>query len=211
MIRINLLKPETKEIREVSSPGTPEFKAEKKKPSGGSLIFLVLVLTLIGFFWVQKRAMDNEKGLLEKARAEKQQLSYVTARLEELSKQKASLELKINLINSLKSQQDLAIRIIDTVSRCLPEWVWLTEASYDAKKITLKGKAISNNLIADYITNLETSDVFKNVNLVASTLRKNQKTEFLEFGLNMSLERPEPVPVVPAAKAKPAARKGGGR
>lgn len=211
MIRINLLKPETKEIREVSSPGTPEFKAEKKRPSGGSLVFLVLVLALIGFFWVQKQAMDNEKGLLDKARAEKQQLSYVTARLEELSKQKASLELKINLINSLKSQQDLAIRIIDTVSRCLPEWVWLTETSYDANKIQIKGKAISNNLIADYITNLESSDVFKNVNLVASTLRKAQKTEFLEFGLNMSLERPETEPVAPAAKAKPAARKGGGR
>ncbi len=211
MIRINLLKPETKEIREVAAaPGAPEFKPEKKAPNVGNLIFLVLVLALIGFFWFQKKAMDNEKALLEKAKSEKQQLAYVTARLEEQSKQKEALELKINLINSLKSQQDQAIRIIDSISRCLPEWVWLTDAGYDGGKVSIKGKAISNNLIADYITNLEGGDVFKNVNLVSSTLRKSAKNEFLEFSLNMSLERPEPEPIVPAAK-KPAARKGGGR
>jgi len=209
MIRINLLKPETKEIRETAIPGAPEFKPEKKAPKIGNLIFLLLILALIAFFWFQKRAMDNENRLLENARVEKQQLAYVTAKLEELNQQKASLEQKINLINSLKAEQDRAVRIMDAVSRNLPEWVWLTEAGYDARGLQIKGKALSNNLIADYISNLEASDIFMKVNLSSSTLRKVQKNEFLEFALNMSIEKAEEETAAPPAQAKPAAKKGG--
>ncbi len=43
------------------------------------------------------------------------------------------------------------------MSRRLPDWVWLTEIIFDDKGIQIKGKALSNNLIADYISSLENS------------------------------------------------------
>ena len=33
----------------------------------------------------------------------------------------------------LKSQRDLAVRIMDELSRVLPEWVWLNDVSFEAK------------------------------------------------------------------------------
>lgn len=212
MIRINLLKPETKEIRDAEAVAAPEFKPEKKSPKIGNLIFLALILVLIGFFWVQKRARDNETRLLDAARIEKQRLAYVTAKLDEVTKQRVALIQKITLINALKSQQDLAVRIIDAISRNLPDWVWLTESSFDSKGVQIKGKAISNNLIADYISNLEASDVFENVNLISSTLRKDQRTEFLDFALSMSLEQPTPAALAPPSEqARPKVKRGGAR
>jgi type IV pilus assembly protein PilN len=210
MIRINLLKPETKDLREsVAAPGVIE-EAAKKGPNIGSLIFLVLIIALGAFFFVQKKAFDRENALLAKARQEKSQLTYVEAKLEEQRKARESLNQKITLIESLNAQRDLAPRLMDELSRRLPDWVWLTEVTYDAKGIQIKGRALSNNLIADYISALEASPQIMNVNLIASTQRTSKNDQFLEFSLRAMVEKkPEPPsPASPEPGAQPAAKKG---
>jgi type IV pilus assembly protein PilN len=212
MIRINLLKPETKDFKETAAaPGVTE--APTKQPRNlGSLIFLLLVVALGAYLYLQRRAFDRENELLATAKLEKQKLQYVTAKLEEQRKLKASLERKINLINGLRAQQDLAARMMDQLSRSLPDWVWLSEVTYDSKGLLIKGKALSNNLIADYMTSLENSPVFMNVSLNSSTQRKAQRNEYLEFTLTAALEKkPEAAPAAakPEPPGKPAAKKGG--
>jgi type IV pilus assembly protein PilN len=213
MIRINLLKPETKDIKEEAEPQGLAEVGPKKAPNLGSLIFLLLVVILGAYFYLQQRAFSRENELLAIARQEKANLQYVTAKLEEQKKLKASLERKINLINDLRSQQDLAVRIMDTLSKGLPDWVWLTEVTYDNKGLQIKGKALSNNLIADYMTSLENSPVLMNVSLNSSTQRRASRTEYLEFSISAAIEKkPEAAPP-PAVKseptAKPAARQRG--
>ncbi|HYA49449.1 MAG TPA: PilN domain-containing protein, partial [Burkholderiales bacterium] len=159
MIRINLLKPETKDIKETSVAAGPPEAPVKTSKNFGSLVFLLLVVALGAYFYAQRRAFDRETELLTTPKAEKEKLQYVTAKLEEQKKLKAALERKINLINDLRSQQDLAARIMDQLSRNLPDWVWLTDVTYDAKGLVIKGRALSNNLIADYMTSLENGPV----------------------------------------------------
>jgi len=210
MIRINLLKPETKDIREqVVAPGTPEL-TERKAPNLGNLVFLLLVIGLGAFYFLQQKAFDKENSLLAAARQEKAKLATVEARLEEQKRIRESLDRKITLIESLNAQRDLTPRLMDEFSRRLPEWVWLTEVVYDVKGIQIKGKALSNNLIADYIASLESSPQIMNVNLVSSTQRTAQRDEFLEFSLRAQVERkPEPAPAAPPEPAtKPAAKQG---
>jgi Tfp pilus assembly protein PilN len=206
MIRINLLKPETKEFKEAPPSGMPEFKP-KKAPSLGNLILLLLIIGLAAMFFSQKKEMDKEQGRLSQARQEKESLQYVTAKLAEVEKQKATLEQKISLISQLKAQQDIPVRLMDELSGTLPEWVWLTEASYDNNNVQIKGKALSNNLIADYILNLENSVYLANVNLISSTQRTRGKDEYLEFSLSASVINPEaPPPPPPTPKKAPAKR-----
>jgi Tfp pilus assembly protein PilN len=213
MIRINLLKPETKDIRDtVAAPGAAAAEeAVKKGANIGSLIFFALVIALGAFYFFQKKAFDRETGLLTVARQEKSQLQYVEAKLDEQRKARESLDKKITLIESLNAQRDLAPRLMDEMSRRLPDWVWLTEIIYDDKGIQIKGRALSNNLIADYISSLESSAQIMNVNLVSSTQRTVQGDQYLEFSLRAMVEKkPEPVPAPAAAEpaAKPAAKKG---
>ncbi len=192
MIRINLLKPETKDIKETAAaPGAAEAPVKKAR-NLGSLVFLLLVVALGAYFYIQQQAFDRENELLATARLEKEKLQYVTAKLEQQKLLKASLERKINLINDLRSQQDLAARIMDQLSRSLPDWVWLSDVSFDTKGLQVKGKALSNNLIADYMTSLENSPVFMNVSLASSTQRKTQRNEYLEFTLSAVIERAAP-------------------
>jgi type IV pilus assembly protein PilN len=209
MIKINLLKPEKKDLRETPALPTEEFKA-KKAPPIGNLVFALILIILAALFFFQKNAITKEKKLLVAVQEEKQQLQYVVAKLDQLGKQKEAYLKKISLIADLKSQQDLAVRIMDELSRNLPEWVWLNEVTFDKMTVQIKGNAISNNLIADYIASLENSRTFQNVNLISSTQKTISNNQFLEFALSATCVLPV-LETKPKEGAPQEVSKGGGK
>ncbi len=187
MIRINLLKPETKEIRE-TVPAAPVAEVkERKAPPLANIIFILAIVLFAALFFLQKRALDQERQRLAAAQEEKRQLAYVSEKLVELQKQKEIFEKKINLITSLKAQQPIAVILLNEINRCLPDWVWLTEVSYENRLLQIKGGALSNNLIADFIRNLEDSPFLENVDLRSSVQRTTANQIFLEFSLTLQL------------------------
>ena len=106
---------------------------------------------------------------------------------------------------------------MDALSRNIPDWVWLTEATYGPQGVQIKGKALSNNLIADYMSNLESSPVLTNVYLVSSTQAASGKEQVLDFTLLAALEVPPNMPPPPkspeeavAKPTTPAAKKPSG-
>ncbi|MGB4703523.1 MAG: PilN domain-containing protein [Candidatus Saccharicenans sp.] len=203
MIRINLLKPEAKEAREPVKPGLPRVVKEKKKANVGTIIFLFLLVSLAGYYFYQHWQMQKERELIAQAQQEKNQLQYVIAKLEEVKLQKANLEMKINLIRQLKANQDIAVRIMSEINRRIPDYVWLKEASFDGQTLKIKGNAISNNLIADFITNLERSETFGRVDLIISAQKSQGNVTFLEFDLTVPVKKPQaeqPAPAKPAAQ-----------
>jgi hypothetical protein len=105
MIRINLLKPEAKELP------AEEVRREIKPPKM-SLIYLLVVFAAAALFFYQRSAFNKENNLLEAAQVEKNKLSDVLGKLEEAQKLKSLFERKINLINQLKPQQQVAVRIM---------------------------------------------------------------------------------------------------
>ncbi len=202
MIRINLLKPEAKEIREGPAVAGPVIRAKKPFPLTTIVILLIFAVLVVAFL-LQKQMISQEKNRLQTAQEEKAKLQYVIAKLAELEEQKAVFERKISLITQLRAQQDGAVKIMDELSRKLPEWVWLTDVSYQAQLIQIKGNALSNNLIADYIYNLENSPIFTNVNLISSTQRTTKSTSFLEFSMTLNYVLPQAaLPPQPAQKPK---------
>lgn len=208
MIRINLLKPEAKEFKEGPPLPGPEVRAKKAFPLT-TLVVLFIIIVLAAAFFFQKRMMDKERSRLAAAQAERSKLQYVIAKLDQLEQQKAVFEQKINLITQLKAQQNTAVNIMDELSKRLPDWVWLTEVSFEGQLVQLRGNALSNNLIADYIFNLQNSPHFTTVNLISSTQKTVRNSQYLEFSLTLSYVLPAAAQAEqkPAAKTKPKAKK----
>ncbi len=190
MIRINLLRTEKKEIGEAPEGPPVESPQEKKSPHYG-LIFLLDFVIILALIILQRNQIFQERNLLEQAQAQKKRLEYVNAKLNTLEQQKELLQRKISLITRLKSQQGNAVILMDELSKNLPDWVWLTEASFSGNGIRLKGKAISNNLLADYIFNMKQSPYFDNISLISSTLKTVQNTQYLEFSLTANFISPQ--------------------
>lgn len=182
MIRVNLLKPEQKDIREVLISPSSHVQ-EKKKQQKTVLIFLLVFMAIILVYFIQDKNLKKEQSLLNAAIEEKKTFQDVAQLLVQVEEQKSLLERKINLINSLTSHQHVAVNIMDELSLNIPDWVWLVEAGYDQNEVRIKGKALSNTLIADYIFNLESSPSFASVNLISSTQQRIGGDEFLEFSL----------------------------
>ncbi len=205
MIKINLLKPEKKELRETPVIPVTEKKV-KKTPSLSFLIFFLFIVAIVALFLFQRKALEKERELLRKAEQERNELQYVIVKLEELEKKKSLFSSKIDLINKLMIQQEIPVRIMDELSKNIPEWVWLTEATFKDQNLEIKGNALSNSLIADYIFNLENSPYFDNVNLISSTQRMIGNDQFLEFSLTaryiIPQSEPQPGVQTPGEKDK---------
>ncbi|MEA3422050.1 MAG: PilN domain-containing protein, partial [Acidobacteriota bacterium] len=142
------------------------------------------------FFLLQRKTLTTEENLLVEAKQEKRTLEDILVKLDILQQQRDLFERKINLINQLKSHQGTAVTIMDQLSKNIPDWVWLSEANYNNQIINIKGMAFSNNLIADYIYNLENSPYFSNVNLISSIQRTIQNNRCVEFSLNATYVLP---------------------
>lgn len=183
MIRVNLLKPEKREAHEAPVAVSPQAKETKKSQNLTGMIFLLLIIVMGALFFNQRKAFPRERRLLEEAQAEKKKLKDVLTKLEKLEAQKSLFEKKIALIEDLKSHQDAAVAIMNEMSKNIPEWVWLTETSYSDKTVKIKGAALSNNMIADYIFTLEKSPYFTDVNLISSTQKREKNNQFVAFSL----------------------------
>lgn len=158
MIRINLL---TEAKAAAARKKTPVL------PTGArlnNLLFIagvaagVIYIAAMGFFLLQKRRnLDDEIG---KARIEAERLRSIIEEVKGYETKKASLEEKIELINKLKTNQKGPVRLMDEISRALPDLVWLTSVDAVGDAITMRGKTLSPNAVATYLENLKKSPFF---------------------------------------------------
>jgi type IV pilus assembly protein PilN len=158
MIRINLL---------TEAKAAAARKKTSVIPTGAKLnnmVFAagvglgVLYLAIMGFILVGKRRdLDTEIG---KARIEADRLKSIIEEVKGYETKKASLEEKINLINQLKTNQKGPVRLMDEISRALPDLVWLTGVEVAGNAITMRGKTLSPNAVATYLENLKKSPFF---------------------------------------------------
>ena len=199
MIRINFLKAE-KNGKKTSKKGksapvmeeqagmepapdeTPFKKALLAFPPMALLIILAVLAAALMFF-TQKKDLSREQNLLNQVNTQKNKLKEVVKTLNELERQKQLHNNKITLIQDLQSKQDAAVIILNELSQNLPQWVWLTETKYKSREINLTGKALENNLIADFISNLENSDYIDSVELVSSSQKRDSGNTYFEFKL----------------------------
>jgi type IV pilus assembly protein PilN len=154
MIKINLLS-------EGKRPAAVRKKAVAK--TGGAdvgqyLLVLGLVLGGLGLaamYWVWKGRVEEKTEEVRVAQQEVDALAEVIKEVEEFKAKKAELERKIGIINDLKANQRGPVRIMDYISRALPELLWLDRLKMDNDSIEIEGRAFNTNAVAAFIENLD--------------------------------------------------------
>lgn len=205
MIRINLLKPEKKDVL-ISPTAIPIKEAPKsERPSSTPpLILLLTVVIIAALAFTQRNALNRERTLLDAANIEKRKLENVLQKLTQLEKDRTMQEQKVNLIKALQSQQDTAVRVMNALSQSLPEWVWLSDATFAGQTLRIKGKATNNTLIAAYVAALEKSGILQSVNPTDITQKTVRGQQYLEFNMTANV-------ILPAGATLPAAASPGGK
>ena len=116
----------------------------------------------------------------------------------------AVLERKIEYIEGLLARRSEAGAVLDDLMSALPERAWLTEVTYDSGKVQIKGRAPSNNLLADYVSRLDGSPSLMNLILRSSAMKIVRGRESQEFAIEALARDAGRAPA--SAATSPAAR-----
>lgn len=166
MIKINLVR----EGRAVRGAGAAPAAAAVSAAGAGAaninniLIIGLLVLSILGslaYWWWYKRDLTRLTETAEQRQSEAAKLESIIKEVEEYQKRKDSLQTRIDLINQLKQNQKGPVRIMDQISRDLPDLVWLDQMTLDKGQVTLAGRGLNPNAIALFIENIKNDPFFE--------------------------------------------------
>jgi type IV pilus assembly protein PilN len=202
MIKINLV---------AETPAAASIQAERPQFSLGAkqgdiilLIVLALALVVVGTQWfLLTNKRSDLREIENQRRRERDELLVYIKKVEELEARREALRHKINVINELKRNQQGPVRILDEVSRALPELVWLGKLTLKGNGVELAGSAMDENAVANYISNLDASPFFDE-----PILKNLSRGRGDTFGFSLAFTFNNAPPEIEAAEGSQAASSG---
>ena len=185
MIRINLLS-EGKRPAAVRRTAKPSGAIEGENIALVMLLvtFLVPVLLAGAVYYKFHRDLVAKQAEVAAAQEEVERLRSVLQEVEEFKVKKAELEHKIQVINDLRDNQRGPVQVMDSISRALPELLWLDRMQMGPNQIILTGRAFNFNAIANLAENLDEVTEFHEPNLRDSS----QKGQVFDFSLSFNYD-----------------------
>lgn len=122
---------------------------------------LVVGLAVAGFrYWQLDSRLTEIRDETAVNQKEYERLKPIIDEVEEFKKKNAELKRKIEVIEQLKQNQRGPVRIMDEVSKALPDLLWLNSMQLTGNTLTIRGQALNENAVANYISNLTSSPFF---------------------------------------------------
>ena len=171
MIKINLAR-EGRAVRGTGAvPGMAAVAAvSAAAPSNINNVLVVgglIAGVLVGGGWwvVERNKLSDRKDQVATKTAEAQRLESIIKEVEGYQRQKESLQRRIDLINQLKENQKGPVKIMDRISQDLPDLVWLDKMTESGGMITINGRGLNPNAIANFVENIKNDPLFEEPDL----------------------------------------------
>lgn len=169
--------------------------ARKEKKKGGmKKEFIVLILSVVFllavFIFIQwglnKKVEDT---LAQNAQKREEIIKYksLTAEVERKKQEQKMLQNRLDIINSLRKDKARAARVLDELSIHKPEKLQLESLKKEGAKLGIEGVAMDDETIANFMTSLRKSKLFKSVDLIVSQQIEQSKMKVKKFVLSCEI------------------------
>lgn len=190
MIRINLL----------------PFRAARKKENVRrqvSIVLLSLFLVILVMIYFNLSLKNKIEALDAKVENTKKQIALVEKQAKEVDRIKKEfdkLNKKIKVIKNLEITRKASVHLLDNMTKMVVEKtsiseldksegkdikpekrLWFTSFNAKGNNINIKGIALDNKTVADFMTRLEISGIYKAVNLRTLTQKMVNKLKLKSF------------------------------
>jgi type IV pilus assembly protein PilN len=172
----------------------------------GALLVIGLLVSL-GYWWWMNRQLKERQEIRDQRAAEAQKLEAIIKEVDDYQKRKDSLQQRIDLINQLKQNQKGPVRIMDQISRDLPDLVWLDSMDIAGGHISLAGRGLNPNAIALFIENVKNDPFFEEPTVGAVTQTSAVPLVYsfdMNFGFTYAPKTTTPPPAAPGTTTAPA-------
>jgi type IV pilus assembly protein PilN len=154
------------------------------------VLILSIVLSLVVFTLIQWRLEKEKEDTLTKISDTKKEIAYYKSLTTEVNKAKEAqrtLQDKLNVINSLRKEKATPAKVLDELSIDKPEKIHLESLKKEGSKLGIEGIALDDETIANFMTNLRKSKLFKNVDLIVSEQVEQSKLKLKKFILSCEI------------------------
>jgi Tfp pilus assembly protein PilN len=170
LIKINLVR----EGRAVRGTGVVTGAPVSAGPSGANNLLMVggLIVGILiagGWWWMQKRALADRQETVAQKQTEAERLQKIIDQVAKYQKQKESLQKQVDVIKQLKENQRGPVHLMDRVSEDLPDLVWLDKMMVSGGLVTIDGRGLNPNAIANFVENVKKDPMFEEPDLSSMT------------------------------------------
>jgi type IV pilus assembly protein PilN len=156
LIKINLLSVDRERAKRKTT-----FQIGQKITVACSFILVAAALVVGWWFWSLQRDSASLDQQIADAERETQRLQSVIQQVAQFEARRRQLQQRVTLIEELRKGQTGPVHLLDQISRSLPESMWLTNLRQVATEITIEGQCTSLNALSDFVSALETSNLFE--------------------------------------------------
>ena len=170
MIRINLIAEGKKQIAPRARLGSG-FSIGGENVALWALAASVLLVGVVygGYWLLLNRDIAAREGEIVEVQQKVDELQQIIDEVERFTERKAELQHQITVISDLRDNQRGPVRIMDEVSKGLPDLLWLDELTLTASAVTIRGRSFTNNSLASFIENLDRVSEFQEPVLKGTT------------------------------------------
>jgi type IV pilus assembly protein PilN len=175
MIRINLLAVERDRAKRRASGGGLWLQATQQKITLACSLILVLTGLGIGWwYWSLKLQTDRVEEDIVTSQKETARLRTLIQQVQANDARRAQLQQRVGLIEELRKGRDGPVRMLDEISRSLPDMLWVTEIKQQGADLTINGRCTSLTALSDFVDNLKLGGFFKPVEILDSQVEATQ-------------------------------------
>src|ERR671925_2065543 len=129
-------------------------------------------------------------NLLGVATRQNQELSQVKARYMERQRQAENYKRRVDVIDQLRANQTGPVNLLNMVGTTVnnTQAVWLNTIKDDGNAINIEGLALSQDAVANLITNLQKTGFFKNIE-IKETYQDESVKDMQAFLFTLSCEK----------------------
>jgi type IV pilus assembly protein PilN len=128
--------------------------------------------------------------------------------VEEFKKTKSEIEQKLDVIRGLNEARSGPVHMLDELATHTPERIWISKVRVQGGRLEMEGMSLDNELVALFLTALEESPYFKDVELVETQAKEKDGFRLNAFEVSGVITAPG-AENRPAEPATPAAGKPG--
>lgn len=163
-------------------------------------VIAVAVIIALGMHAMASLELSGLQEEYTQLKAQNNILKKKIGKIRNLDALRADVEKKLKLVDRLQEGRFRSLKTLHELARVIPENVWLTNITDTGATIKLTGLGESNKAVANFMRQLDGSDLFSNVSLTVISRVDAGGVPVRNFALTMS-----------RVDAKPAAKKPVGR
>lgn len=161
-------------------------------------VALVLLIGSMAAFVFERRSLSEAREAVVVAQADSARLHAAVTKVERIQRAQTRMAERIELLESVIDGRLYWPRLMETLSRTLPAYVWLERVDRQepgAERLRIAGASFANAAITDFMHRLEASPELEDVALVEINRGLRDSLDVQQFTL-VATEEGRRIPVV---------------